>query len=69
VSVLIYSNTRAGQVICINLKASEQLAAHSDSLGKSREEQDLLEIQDLKLFGVKTLVSLETVVLLEFCLV
>ena len=75
VSVLIFSNTRAGQVICINLKARAQLAAYSDPLGESREEQDLLEIHDLKLFGVKTLVSiliepsLETVFLLESCLV
>ena len=41
----------------------------------TREEQDLLEILDLELLGVKTLVSilidpsLATVVLLDYCLV
>ena len=50
-----------------NSQARERLTA--------REEQDLLEIRDLKLFGVKTLVliliepSLATVVLLDSCLV
>ena len=57
------------QIFCM------EKSTHADWSPHSREEEDLLEILDLQLFGVKNVVSilidplLATVILLDSCLV